>query len=184
MLSAAAASATARPREQSLPAQCLGVVPKLKTLSDRDRKLVRLKARQTTIAALNQPAAPQPTPVRRRTGFQRQAWTVVAQITTFRLLPDGSIELALYDDNSYVRAGMPSPKCLSSSSRGRRAVLAARSRFVARCGDPKPGWQDLGAVAYVSGVGFWSGRHLTSQAAANGAELQPITDFRLVVGCR
>ena len=109
---------------------------------------------------------------------------MVAQITQFRLLPDGSIELALYDDNSYVRAGLPAPRCLSSSSRGRRAVLAARAFFVARCGDPKPDWQDLGAVVNVSGVGFWSGRRLTSQAAPNGAELQPLTSLRLIAGCR
>jgi hypothetical protein len=44
--------------------------------------------------------------------------------------------------------------------------------------------QDLGAVVTVSGVGFWSSRHLTSQAAPNGAELQPITSLRLIVGCR
>ena len=159
-------------------------MPRLKTLSDRDRRLVRLRPRQTTIHALDKPAAPHPTPHRRRTAFQRRAWRVVAQITVFRLLPDGSIELVLYDDNSYVRAGLPSPKCLSRNSRARRAVLATRARFVARCGAPKPGWQDLGAVGYVSGVGFWSGRHLTSQAAANGAELQPITNLELIVGCR
>jgi hypothetical protein len=159
-------------------------VPRLKTLSDRDRRLVRLRPRQTTIAALDKPAAPRPTPRRRRTGFQRRAWKVVAQITQFRLLPDGSIELALYDDNSYVRAGLPAPKCLSSNSRARRAILATRARFIAKCGDPKPAWQDLGAVGYVSGVGFWSGRHLTSQAAPNGAELQPVTSVDLIVGCR
>ena len=156
----------------------------MKTLSDPDRKLVRLQPRQTTIAALNQTAAPHPTPVRRRTGFQRQAWKVVAQITQFRLLPDGSIELALYDHNSYVRAGMPSPKCLSGSSRARRAVLAARARFIATCGDPKPGWQDLGAVGYVTGVGFRSAETPKLQAAGNGAELQPVTSLHLIAGCR
>jgi hypothetical protein len=159
-------------------------VPRLKTLSDPDRELVRLHPQQTTIGALNKPAAPHPTPLRRRTSYQRQAWKVVAQITQFRLLPDGSIEFALYDDNAYVRAGLPSPKCLSSSSRARRAVLATRARFVAKCGDPKPTWQNLGAVGYVSGVGFWSGRRLTSQAAPNGAELQPVTGVDLIVGCR
>jgi hypothetical protein len=164
--------------------QCLGAPERLKTLSDQDRKRVRLRPRQTTIGALNKPAAPHPTPRRRRTAFQRQAWQVVAQITQFRLLPDGSIELVLYDANSYVRAGLPSPKCLSSNSRARRAILATRARFVARCGDPKPSLQDLGAVVTVSGVGFWSSRHLTSQAAPNGAELQPITNLRLIVGCR
>src|SRR5205085_9987056 len=109
---------------------------------------------------------------------------VVAQITQFRLLPDGSIELVLYDANSYVRAGLPSPRCLSGSSRARRSILATRARFVARCGDPKPAMQDLGAVAHVSGVGFANSRHLTSQAAPNGAELQPITSLQLIVGCR
>jgi hypothetical protein len=184
VLSAAAASATARPRERILPAQCLGTSERLKTLSDPERNRVRLSPRQTTIAALGKPAAPHPTPHRRRTPYQRQAWKVVAQITQFRLLPDGSIEFALYDANSYVRAGLPSPKCLSSNSRARRAVIAARARFVARCGDPKPAWQDSGAVVNVSGVGFWSSRHLTSQAAPNGAELQPVTSLRLIVGCR
>jgi hypothetical protein len=145
---------------------------------------VRLHPKQTTIGALNKPAAPHPTPLRRRTAFQRQAWQVVAQIVSFRLMPDGSIELVLYDANTYVRAGLPSPKCLSSSSRARRAVLATRARFVAKCGDPKPAPQDLGAVVNVAGVGFWSSRHLTSQAALNGAELQPITSLRLIVGCR
>jgi hypothetical protein len=159
-------------------------VERLKTLSDRDRHLVRLRPHQATIHALGKPAAPRPTPRRRRTAFQRGAWSVVAQITQFRLFPDGSIELVLYDDNSYVRAGLPSPKCLTGSSRARRAILATRAQFVARCTEPKPGWQDLGAVGYVSGVGFWSSRHLTSQAAQNGAELQPVTSLRLIVGCR
>jgi hypothetical protein len=159
-------------------------VPRLKTLSDPDRKLVRLRPRQTTIAALDAPRAPRPTPLRRRTAFQRHAWKVVAQITQFRLLPDGSIELVLYDDNSYVRVGMPPPKCLSRASRARRAMLAARARFVAACGTPRSEPQDLGAVAYVWGVGFWSSRRLTSQAAANGAELQPVTGLSLIVGCR
>jgi hypothetical protein len=164
--------------------QCLGTSERLKTLSDRDRSRVRLRPRQTTIAALNKPAAPHPTPRRRRTPYQRQAWKVVAQITQFRLLPDGSIELVLYDANSYVRAGLPSPTCLSTRSRARRALLATRARFVARCGDPKPAWQNSGAVVNVSGVGFWSSRHLTSQAALNGAELQPLTNLQLIVGCR
>jgi hypothetical protein len=184
VLSAAAASATARPRERILPAQCLGTTERLKTLSDPERNRVRLRPRQTTIAALSQQAAPHPTPRRRRTPYQRQAWKVIAQITQFRLLPDGSIELILYDANSYVRAGLPSPKCLSSRSRARRAILATRASFVATCGDPKPVWQNSGAVVSVSGVGFWSSRHLTSQAAQNGAELQPITSLQLIVGCR
>ena len=108
----------------------------------------------------------------------------MAQITQFRLLPDGSIEFALYDHGAYMRAGIPSPKCLSSTSRARRAILAVRSRFTSKCGLAKPSWQDLGAVGYVIGVGFWSPDRPKQQAAPNGAELQPVTGLSLIVGCR
>jgi hypothetical protein len=159
-------------------------VPRLKTLSDRDRKLVRLQPRQTTIAALGDDPAPHPTPLRRRTQFQRQAWEVIGQIVKFRLTADGSIELVLFDSRSYIRVGMPPPKCLSRGSRARRAVLATRAQFVSTCGKPRTDWQSLGAVGYVSGVGFWNGHSAQSEAAANGAELQPVTGLSLIVGCR
>jgi hypothetical protein len=184
VLTAAAASATARPRENGLPPQCAGVFQRLKTLSDPDRKLVRLQPRQTTIEALASAPAPNPVPTRRRTQFQRQAWKVVAQITQFRLLPDGSIELALYDHGAYMRAGIPSPKCLSSTSRARRATLGVRARFTSKCGLAKQNWQDLGAVVYVTGVGFWSPDRPKQQAAPNGAELQPVIGLSLIAGCR
>jgi hypothetical protein len=156
----------------------------LKTLSDPDRRLVRLQPRTTTISALAALPAPQPIPRRRRTQFQRQTWRVVAQIVQVRLGADGGIELVLYDAGAYMRAGMPSPVCLSSASRARRAMLATRAHFVHMCGQPKSDWQPLGAVGYVSGVGFWSGRRGEAQAAPNGAELQPVTGLRLIAGCR
>jgi hypothetical protein len=109
---------------------------------------------------------------------------VVAQIVQVRLGADGGIELVLYDAGAYMRAGMPSPVCLSNASRARRAMLTTRAHFVSMCGQPKSDWQPLGAVGYVSGVGFWSGRRAESQAAPNGAELQPVTGLRLIAGCR
>jgi hypothetical protein len=157
---------------------------RLKTLSDRDRRLVNLQPRPTTIAAISHLDSPPSVPTRRRTSFQRRAWEVVAQIVEFRLDGDGSLELVLYDAGAYVRVGMPPSDCLSKASRARRAVAGTRARFVASCGKPRDDSQPLGAVAYVTGVGFWSPRHLRSQAAANGAELQPVTGLRLVAGCR
>jgi hypothetical protein len=145
---------------------------------------VRLRPRSTTIAALGQPAAPRPVPIRRRTTFQRQSWQVVAQVVKFRLDPDGTVELALFDGGAYVRVGMPPPECLSDASRARRTVAAVRARFIASCGQPHADWQSLGAVGYVSGVGFWSGHRLPAESAANGAELQPVTSLRLIAGCR
>lgn len=153
-------------------------------MSDPDRRRVNLRPRATTIAAIAALDPPHPVPTRRRTPFQRQAWQVVAQVVQFQLDGDGSVELTLFDAGAYVRAEMPPLECLSKVSRARQAVTATRARFVAMCGKPRREPQSLGAVAYVTGVGFWSPHRSRSQAAANGAELQPITNLRLIVGCR
>jgi hypothetical protein len=185
ILALAATTASARPRRAGqLPARCLGTIERLKTLSDPDRRLVRLRPRSTTIGAIAQLPAPHPTPTRRRTAFQKQAWVVIGQIVVFRSLPDGSIELALFDDHGYIRVGMPSPDCLTNATRGRRTIVAARKSLVSQCGQPRPNSPALGAVAYVTGVGFWNPDRPKLQAAANGAELQPVTNLRLIAGCR
>jgi hypothetical protein len=55
---------------------------------------------------------------------------------------------------------------------------------VLNCGTPRPDWQPLGAVMYISGVGFWSQKGKPRRGAArNGAELHPVTGFRVVAGC-
>jgi hypothetical protein len=182
VLAAGSAPASAR-GHLALPARCLGTVARLKTLSDPDRRRVRLQPRIAAIPALAGLTAPRPVPRRRSTLFQRQAWRVVAQIVQFRLGADGALELVLFDGGAYVRAGMPSPACIGRASRARRAVLATRAQFVSTCGQPRSEWQPLGAVGYISGVGYWSGLS-QPQAALNGAELQPVTSLRLIAGCR
>jgi hypothetical protein len=147
----------------------------LKTLSDPQRNLVRLRPKATTIAAINGLARPRPTPTTRATGFQRHVWRVLVQIVEYRLEPDGDIDLALYDGKqSYLAATMPHPRCLSAKTRAREAIVSARARLEGLCGPARPGWRDLGAVAVVDGVGYWGGRH---------PELRPVTGLRLVAGC-
>jgi hypothetical protein len=143
-----------------------------------------MHSRSTTIGAIAQLQAPHPTPTRRRTPFQKQAWEVIGQIVVYRGLQDGSIELALFDDRGYIRVGMPSPDCLTKASRGRRAMVAARQDLMSRCGPPRPNSPALGGIAYVTGIGFWNGDRPKLQAAANGAELQPVTGLNLIAGCR
>ena len=143
-----------------------------------------MHGRSTTIGAIAQLAAPHPTPTRRRTAFQRQAWEVIGQIVVYRSLPDHSIELALFDDHGYVRVGLPSRDCLTKATRARGAIVAARKELVSRCGPPRPNSRAAGAVGYFTGVGFWNGKRPKLQAAANGAELQPLTSLHLIAGCR
>jgi hypothetical protein len=145
----------------------------LGTLSDPQRNLVRLRPTATTIAAINQLPRPRPTPTTRATAFQRRVWRVRAQIVEYKLERDGDIRLALYD-GAYLSVAMPAPSCLSARTRARGAIEQARAYFEGLCGPARPSWQDLGAVALIDGVGYWSARH---------PELRPVTRVRLVAGC-
>jgi hypothetical protein len=155
----------------------------LKTLSDPQRGLVNLHPHNTTIAAINALPMPHPTPTTRNTGFERRTYRVKAQIVQFKLEDDSDIHLILFWQGRYMIAEMPSAGCLPATTRDRRAIVAARAGFVRRCGIPTSDWQPLGAVALISGVGFWDFAHGQSGAARNYSELHPVTRLRLIAGC-
>jgi hypothetical protein len=179
----ASTTALARPAPAPSAGHCGGSLWRLKTLSDTGRRLVSLTPKTTTLRALLERTAPKTVSARRTTSFQRQAWEVVAQVVAYRL--DGSdVRLLLFDDGAYINAVMPSPTCLSKTTRNRAAILEARSTFVQDCGTPTAAWQPLGAVAYIRGIGLWGGKRSERGAAANGAELHPVTGFRAIAGCR
>jgi hypothetical protein len=182
LATAAATSATVRGSTDPLATRCGGQLWRLKTMSDPARKSVRLTPKTTTIAAIRGRPYPRPVPRKRRTQFQRQTWQIVAQVTAFRL-DDGGLRLILYDADAYVQAVIPSPDCLVRSTRAREEIATAWKRFVAECGQPTRDWQPSGAVIYLRGVGFWSQRRARRGAAPNGAELHPVTGFRVVAGC-
>jgi hypothetical protein len=155
----------------------------LGALGDGGAQQVKLAAQTTSIAALGARRRPGKLSSRRRDGFERQAWRVVAQITEYRLAPNGAIRLILFDGGAYMRAELPPLACLTARTPARRTIAATRTRFVTACGKATPQWRPLGAVGYVTGVGFWGSRTVR-QAAPNGAELHPVISLRLIVGCR
>jgi hypothetical protein len=178
----AATTATGRDAADARASRCGGILWRLKTLSDPGNRSVRLQPKSTTIAAIRERPYPRPIPRRRRTPFQKQAWEVVAQMTAFKL-DDGGLRLILYDANAYMRGVIPLPTCLDEGSRARAEMEAAYKRFVRDCGEPTREWQPSGAIIYIKGVGFWSQRRPRRGAAPNGAELHPVTGFRIVAGC-
>ncbi len=123
-----------------------------------------------------------PTPKRRSTPFQKQTWEVVAEIVNYRI-EDGELRLVLFDDGAYINAAIPTPSCLSAVSRSRGQIASSFRQFTNECARPTSDWQSLGAVAYIRGVGFWSQRRTGYGRARNGAELHPVTGFRIVAGC-
>jgi hypothetical protein len=143
---------------------------------------VQLDAKPTTIEAIRERPYPRPIPRKRRTPFQKQAWKVIGQMTAFKL-DDGGLRLILYDANAYLQAVIPTPTCLGRSARARKEIAAVWARFVSDCGEPTRDWQPSGAIISLQGVGFWSQRRERRGAAPNGAELHPVTGFRVIAGC-
>jgi hypothetical protein len=178
------ASATTSTSAGQSAAGCGSRLAGLQTLSDPGRRLIYLRpVAATTIADVNARPMPQPTPTRRSRGFARRVWQLVAQIVEYKLEEDGDIHLILFDGGTYMIAALPSPACVPTTSRNRRAVLSARRTFESRCGPATNRWQFLGAVVYISGVGFWNFPAGQRGHARNYAELHPVTAIRFVVGC-
>jgi hypothetical protein len=178
-----AVAATAPAHRQDSDKGCNVHLKGLKTLSDPQRKLVNLHAKNTTAGAINALPQSHPTPKTRTTGFSRRVWRVTAQITEFKIEGDSDIHLVLFDAGAYLRAEMPAAQCLPKKTRDRKAIIAARKKFEASCGKPTNKWKELGAVAIISGVGFFDIPHTQKPHAGNFAELHPVTGIKFVSGC-
>lgn len=182
LLSAVAATAALTRLDQ--PAKVCDMRLKgLKTLSDPQRNLINLRPTDTTLGAINALPQPRPTPATRSTDFSRRVWRVVAQITQFRIAGDRAIQLVLFDAGTYLIAAMPDAHCLSSKTRDRQAIVTARKKFEASCGQPTKNWKELGAVAMISGVGLFDIPQPQRPQATNFAELTPVTGIRFLSGC-
>ena len=182
---AVAAVAPAQARVDATPGPwCGGTLWKLMTLSDKGRSTVKWTPAATTVAEIAKLAAPARTPSTRSTPFQKQVWQLTTVIDRYRVASNGEIVLVLFDtaSSTYMDAYLANPKCLSSSSRGRAEMLAARTAF-AKCPAPTAAWQQLGATVQLAGVGFWNPSKSTKGALPNGAELRPVTSLKLIAGC-
>jgi len=181
VLGLVAAGASARSQESDKG--CNVRLKGLKTLSDPQRKLVNLHPKNTTAAAINALPQSHPTPKTRASEFSRRVWRVTAQITEFKIEGDSDIHLVLFDAGAYLIAEMPAAQCLPKRTRDRKAIVAARKKDEASCGKPTNKWKQLGAVAIISGVGFFDIPHTQKPHAGNFAELHPVTGIKFVSGC-
>ena len=166
-------------------AWCGGTLWKLMTLSDTGKAAVNLNMAGTSIADLAKLTPPAKILASRSTSFVKQTWSMTVVIERYRVQSNGEIALELFDvpSSTYMNAYMPNPKCLSSKTRDRAQILAARSTFTKVCPAPQTTWQPLGATVQLGGVGFWNPVKTTLGALSNGAELRPVTYFNLLQGC-
>jgi hypothetical protein len=183
LLATAAVGTTAGTSSRTSQSRCDHTLGGLETLSDPQRRLVDLRPRTTTIRAINKLDRPRQMPTRRDSAFQRHVWRVRAVIVKDRIQDDGDIQVILVAGHSYMIAVLPAPACLSRATLARAAIVRARRRFEQGCGSASRSWKNQGAVAYVSGVGFWELPNRQPGHAKNYAELHPVTNIRFLVGC-
>jgi hypothetical protein len=155
------------------------------TLSDPDRRGVRLHGLSTSIGQIAALRPPAQFTRHRTTGFDRRAWQMQTVLDRYRIASNGEIVLILYSivSNQYMDAYLANPFCLGGRARDRAAMIAARNDFLAHCPRATPEWQLIGATVDVTGVGFWNPIRTTRGALPNGAELRPLTYLRILAGC-
>jgi len=164
---------------------CGGVLWRLMTLSDRGKMGVNLHGAPTTISTIADLRPPRRITKARSTSFQRQVWRLHTVIDRYRIASNGEIVFSLYsiDSGEYMNAYLPNPHCLGPRARDRTGMLAARHELMSHCPAPTTAWQLIGVTVDVGGVGFWNPSKVTRGASKNGAELRPLTNFKIVSGC-
>ena len=190
LLAALASTAVARAdkqekRTQAPGAWCGGALWRLETFSDPLRNVVDLEGTPTSIAEIAKRVTPPTIPTTRTTKFQRHVWRMRTVIDRYRIASNGEIVLILYsiDSAQYMNAYLPNPRCLGPRTRDRTGIIAARKELTDRCPAAKPSWELLGITVELAGVGFWNPTRVTRGALQNGAELRPLTNFKIVTGC-
>lgn len=152
----------------------------VKTLTDRDARFVRLRARATTIAALRM-LAPHPRATQRLRA-ERQAYRVEAILISFKLEDDEDIHLVVADPgerHATLIVEFPHRDCTIGAKRSHRYLMQrARAALVKACGEPPRRYRALDGRARISGVLFFDRIHGQRGVAPNGVELHPVTGFR------
>ena len=181
----AAATAGSAPRALAPGTWCGGSLWRLMTLSDPQRHSVDLHGHGATIKQIAKLAKPARTPSSRRTWFQRHVFRMRTVIDRYRIASNGEIVLILYsiDSAQYMNAYLPNPRCLGPHARDRTGMVAARQQFIQHCPAATTAWQLSGATVEIGGVGFWNPTNQTRGALPTGAELRPVTNFKIVNGC-
>jgi len=155
------------------------------TLSDPMRTTVDLHGDPTSISDIAKLDSPTRTPQTRSTAFQRHVWSMRTVIDRYRVASNGEIVLILFsiDSAQYMNAYLPNPHCLGPNARDRTGMISARKQLTSRCAKVTPAWQLVGLTVDIGGVGFWNPNRTTRGALANGAELRPVTNLKIVNGC-
>jgi hypothetical protein len=171
-------------RPQIAGPACGGTLWRMLTFSDPGAGRVVLPRVPTTIAEIAKLKPPARIALR-TTDFQQHVWRLDVVVDRYRIASNGEIALVLFsiDTAQYMNAYLANPRCLTKQTRDRTGIIAARKSFTSHCPHATASWQLLGASVDLAGVGYWNPSKATRGALPNGAELRPLTNFKLISGC-
>jgi len=154
-------------------------------MSDDGANRVQLPRVPTTIAEIAKVKPPARIGLSRSTDFQLRVWRLQVVVDRYRIASNGEIVLVLYsiETAQYMNVYLANPHCLTAKTRDRSGIVSARRSFTSHCPPATASWQLLGASVDLAGVGYWNPSTVTRGALPNGAELRPLTNFRVVSGC-
>ncbi len=160
----------------------------VKIAADPDAPAIPVKGVETTVEDLLALPRPQELPPRStayptsRVGeAEKVRWEFEADLTHYRLRPDGDIELTLRGEKrKTLLACMPDPKFLDEKSPWFQQIRLARRTFEARF-HPETHAKSSASHVLVTGIGYWSTEAPPEGSAPNGFEIHPVTAIKFLL---
>jgi hypothetical protein len=91
---------------------------------------------------------------------------------------DGDIHVRLRSSGHNMIAEVPLGRCVSSASRWKAQIAAARGYLTSRYSVSLSAWHYVNRTVTVRGLGFFDSEHGVTGAAPNDIELHPVTFVR------
>jgi len=154
----------------------------VKTGSDATRSLVSTTVHYTTIGYLDGRTPPPSfgsyAHDHRIKSQEFKTWQVRATLVALREEDDGDIHVRLSSHGHRMIAEVPLGRCVSSASRWKAQIAAARHYLTSRYSIGLSDWIYVYRTVTVRGLGFFDAEHGVTGAAPNDIELHPVIHIR------
>jgi hypothetical protein len=154
----------------------------VKTGSDATRFQVSTTVHSTTVGYLDgrtPPATFTSFAQNHRIKLQEfKTWQVRATLVALKLEDDGDLHVRLSSSGHLMIAEVPLGRCVSTASRWKAQIAAARSYLLARYSVSLSSWHFVNRTVTIRGLGFFDSEHGVTGAAPNQIELHPVIFVR------
>ncbi len=109
---------------------------------------------------------------------ESKTWQVTATLVALKLEDDGDLHIRLNEGGHNMIAEVPLGRCVSTASRWKTQIAAARSYLLSRYSASLYSWNYINRTVRIRGLGFFDFEHGVTGAAPNDIELHPVIYVR------